>query len=329
MGRLELTVALNDSDHVRDLASGRVRAEGIELRCLNFEVEEIFFRFTRQREWDVSELSLGKYAALRARGDESLAAIPVFPSRMFRHSAIYIRADGPRDDPAALRGGRIGIPEWTVTATVYGRALLQHEYGVGQTTVGWVQGGTNEPGRIETLPVELPPGVAVEPVHDRSLAQLLLAGEIDAILAPHPPAPATDGSGRMVRLFTDPQAVELDHFRRTGVFPIMHVIAIRAEVLERHPWVAANLYSAFDRAKQASLERMLDANAPRSPIPWAAATAAATAALFDDDPWPYGIESNRPTLEAFLGWAHEQGVCERRLDPGDLFAPGVREFYRV
>ncbi len=214
---LRLTLALSDSDHVRDLVTGAVGVEGIDLTCLTYEVEEIFFRFTRYREWDVGELSMGKFSALRAAGDTSIVGIPVFTSRAFRHSALYVRADGPRDDPRALAGGRIGIPEWTVTATVYGRDLLAKEYDVALTDVEWVQGGTNEPGRIETLPVCVPDGVRVRPEPHSALNDLL-AGEIDAILAPHPPAAFEDGSRRLVRLFRDPVAVERAYLERTGIF---------------------------------------------------------------------------------------------------------------
>lgn len=314
---------------MRDLVSGRVAVSGIELTCLLLEVEEIFFRFTRYREWEVSELSLAKYCALRSRGDDSLDAIPVFPSRSFRHSAIYVRPDGPVDDPGALKGGRIGVPEWTVTATVYARALLEHEYGVRLADVAWVQGGTNEPGRVETLPVELPSGISVHPERNRSLSEMLIAGEIDALIAPHPPDAFSDRSGRIVRLFSDYPSEEEAYYSRTGVFPIMHVIVLRNDLHRRHPWAAANLYKAFLEAKERSIERMLDANAPRTPIPWAAANALRAKATFGQDPWPYGLEPNRPTLDAFLGFALEQGVCERRLEPDDLFAPQVLDSFRI
>lgn len=328
-GNIHLTLAINDSDQVRDVVTGRVPVAGIDLTCLLLEVEEIFFRFTRHREWDVSEFSFAKYCSLRAQGDQSLIAIPVFPSRSFRHSAIYVREDGPVDDPGALRGTRIGFPEWTVTATVYARALLEHEYGVALRDVEWVQGGTNEAGRIETLPVSLPDGIAIRPERERSLNDLLIAGEIDAIIAPHPPAGFMDASGRIVRLFSNVPAAEEMYYRRTGIFPIMHTIVLRSEVHERYPWAALNLYTAFDAAKKRSLERMLDANAPRTPVPWAAAHASRTQAVFGCDLWPYGVAPNVTTIAAFIEYAVEQGVCERALAPEELFAPQVREFFRV
>ena len=187
MTRLPLTLAVNDYDHVRDLVSGVVGVEGVALNCLNYSVEEIFFRFPRFQEWDASELSLAKYCSLRAAGDDSLIAVPVFISRAFRHSAIFVRDDGPVDNPAALSGGRIGIPEWTQTATVYARAILEHEFGIGLRDVTWIQAGTNEPGRTEGVAVELPAGVSVVARPVDTLNDLLIAGEVDAVIAAHPP----------------------------------------------------------------------------------------------------------------------------------------------
>jgi 4,5-dihydroxyphthalate decarboxylase len=326
---LNLVMALSDSDHVRDVVSGAIAVEGVDLNCLHFDVEEIFFRFTRNREWHISEMSMGKLATLRAAGDDSLIGIPVFTSRSFRHAALYIRPDGPVDNPGALRGGRIGIPEWTVTATVYGRDLLAKEYGVGLTDVEWVQAGTNEPGRIETLRTAVPEGVRVTPVADRSLSEMLLEGEIDAILAPHAPDAFEDGSGAMIRLFSDVIAVERDYHRRTGIFPIMHALVLRADVYREHPWIAGNLFAAFSAAKERSLQRAIDTNAPRVPIPWANLMAREAFAEFGGDPWPYGIEPNRTTLSAFLAMCHEQRLADRLLEPEDLVAVETHQTFRV
>lgn len=326
---VRLTIAINDSDQVRDVLAGVVPVEGVDLTPLILEAEEIFFRFSQHREWEISELSMGKYATLRSRGDDSVMAIPVFPSRSFRHSAIYIRPDGPRDDPGALAGGRIGIPEWSVTATVYARALLAHEYGVALEDIHWVQGGTNEPGRIEGIDIVPPPGMTISPERARSLSEMLIAGDIDAIIAPHAPDAFTDGSGRIVRLFTDTAAVEEEYYRRTGIYPIMHAVVLRGDIYRQYPWAAANLVKAFTAAKERSLDRAVDTKVPRSPIPWAAARASAAQQLFGRDLWPYGVEDNRPTLEAFLGYMHEQGLCERRLEPEELFAPESLASFRI
>jgi 4,5-dihydroxyphthalate decarboxylase len=326
---VHLTLAINDYDHVRDLVSGAVGVEGVDLTCLRFEVEEIFFRFTQHREWHVSELSLAKFCSLRAAGDDSLVAIPVFPSLTFRHSALFVRPDGPVDDPRALAGGRIGVPEWTQTATVWVRGLLQHSYGVALEDVQWFQGGTNEPGRTEGVRVTLPPGVSVTPVPDRSLNDMLVAGDLDAVIAAHPPTEFERSSGRVVRLFGDYRAAEEAYYRDTGVFPIMHVVVLRRDVHDAHPWVAMNLLTAFDEARRRSLARVLDTNAPRFPVPLGFAHAQRMQEIFGEDFWPYGIEPNRRTLEAFLGYAHEQGVCARALTPEELFVPQVRSAFRV
>jgi 4,5-dihydroxyphthalate decarboxylase len=326
---LLLTLAIGEYDHVRDLLTGEVEVQGIDLTCLRFSVEETFFRFARYREWDVSEFSLAKYCSLRASGEDSITAIPVFPSRSFRHSAIFVRPDGPVDDPAALAGGRIGIPEWTQTATVYARGALQHAYSLDLKAIEWFQGGVNQPGRIEGITLATPEGFSLTPVPDRTLAEMLLAGELDAVIAAHPPTEFEQGTGRVVRLFSNYRAVEEAYYRDTGIFPIMHVVALRADVLAEHPWVAMNLYTAFREAKRRSLERALDANAPKYPIPWSPYNAARAQEVFGTDFWPYGIEENRTTLDAFLGYAYEQGACARRLEPEALFAPQVSEEFRI
>jgi 4,5-dihydroxyphthalate decarboxylase len=326
---LLLTLAIGEYDHVRDLLTGEVEVQGIDLTCLRFSVEETFFRFARYREWDVSEFSLAKYCSLRASGDDSITAIPVFPSRSFRHSAIFVRSDGPVDDPAALAGGRIGVPEWTQTATVYARGALQHAYGLDLRAIQWFQGGVNQPGRIEGIKLAAPEGFSLTPVPDRTLAEMLLAGELDAVIAAHPPTEFEQGTGQVVRLFSDYRAVEEGYYRDTGIFPIMHIVALRADVVAEHPWVAMNLYTAFREAKRRSLERALDANAPKYPIPWSPYNAGRAQEVFGTDFWPYGIEENRTTLDAFLDYAYEQGACARRLEPEELFAPQVSEEFRI
>jgi 4,5-dihydroxyphthalate decarboxylase len=329
MAPLRLTLAVNDYDHVRDVVTGRVPVEGVELTALNLSVEEIFYRFTAFREWDVSELSLAKYTSLVGGGDRSLQAIPVFPSRVFRHAAFYVRDDGSVREPADLAGRRVGVPEWIQTAGVYARGILQHEYGVALGDVRWVQGGVNETGREELVAPKLPPGVSIEAVPDRTLQDMLVAGDLDAVISARPPQRFLDGDTRIRGLFDDPRAIEEAHYRESGIFPIMHTVAIRSEVLEADPWVAANLLTAFTRAKDRSLERLRDVNTSRFPVPWSHDLGRQAADLLGPDPWPYGIEPNRPTLEAFLRFAHEQGVSERALAPEDLFPESVRRSFRV
>jgi 4,5-dihydroxyphthalate decarboxylase len=322
-GRLRLSLAVGAYDHVRDLTAGLVRPTGIELLPLDLPVEEIFFRLASSVEWDVSEFSLGKYVSLRSRGEDALIAIPVFPSRVFRLSSFYVRQDAGLVDVADLAGRRVGVPEWSVTATVYARGYMTHDAGVALTDVDWVQAGMNEPGRLEKAVLDLPEGVRYRSVPDRSLQELLLAGDIDAIVAPRPPAAFVAGDARVVRLVPDFRAREEAHFRATGIFPIMHTIVIRREILDRHPWAAGTLVNAFEEAKRRSVARARDATASWYPIPWSHHAAQHAVDLMGEDFWPYGVEPNRTTLDAFLGFAHEQGLCHRRLAPEELFPEQV------
>ncbi|MGH9108503.1 MAG: 4,5-dihydroxyphthalate decarboxylase [Acidimicrobiales bacterium] len=323
-----LTMAMSGYDHIRDLATGEVPIEGVDLTVLTLPVEEVFFRFLRYREWHVSELSMAKYVAMRAAGDTSLVAIPVFPSRVCRHSSVFVRRDGPAS-PKELAGARIGVPEWAQTASVYTRALLQYEWGVPLQDVRWFQAGVNTPGRAEKVALHLPDGISLTPVPDRSLDEMLRSGDLDAVFSAHPPPSFERGEGDIVRLFPDYQGLEREYVARTGVFPIMHTTVIRADVLESDPWVAANLYTAFEEAKQRSIARLSELTASRIPLPWIPNLVEDMRQLFGPDPWPYGIEANRVTLEAFTRWAHEQGVAARRLEPEELFAPQVQEQYKV
>jgi 4,5-dihydroxyphthalate decarboxylase len=314
--RVHLTLAVSDYDHVRDLTSGRVAVEGVDLTCLQLPVEEIFFRFTAFREWHVSELSLTKYVAMVGSGDTSVAAIPVFPSRVFRHSAIYVTSLSSVRD---LAGARIGIPEWFQTAGVWARGILAHEYRLRLEDITWVQAGLNEPGRREQF--SPPAGITLKVEPDRTLTDMLVAGDLDAVISAHPP----DLSRGIVRLFPDWASVERSWHERTGIYPIMHTVVLRRDVVDEHPWVAMNLYDAFMSARDRSLARALDLNASRFPVPWLPHFAAS----FEGDPFPYGVPPNRPTLETFLRYAYEQGITPRQVDVDELFLPQVTQHFRI
>jgi 4,5-dihydroxyphthalate decarboxylase len=330
VSRLELTLALGDYDHTRDLAAGVVRADGIDITHLKLGIEETFFRFLKFREFDVSELSFAKYVSMIAQGDAFFVGIPVFPSRVFRLSSFYVRADGRVRSPADLAGARIGIPEWGQTASVYTRGYIQHELGIPLARIEWVQAGVNEPGRVEKVKLDLPAGVRYTSVADASLDQMLIDGRIDVALSARAPRSFAAGDARIRRLFPDFQAREEAHFAKTGIFPIMHVIAIRKDVYEASPWVAMNLLKAFDEAKARSAARMADMTASHAPLPWLADFAARMRSQLGADPFPYGIEPNRRTLEAFLRYAREQGLCAKPLAPEDLFVREVRgEAFRI
>ena len=271
---------------------------------------------------------MGKYVALRSQGDTSLAAIPVFPSRVFRHSSIYVRRDGKVHEPKDLVGRRVGIPEWAQTAAVYSRGALMHQFGLKLQDIDWYQAGVNEPGRSEKVKLSLPAGTRLTPLPDKTLNDMLLAGELDAVLSAHAPDCVERGDPRVVRLFEDYRAVEHEYWRATGIFPIMHVVALKADTVARHPWIAVNLFKAFEEAKRRSVARALEITASRFPVPWIYDVAAKAAAEFGEL-FPYGIEPNRKTLEAFLGYAFEQGVCQRRLAPEELFPPALASSFKV
>ena len=326
---VHLTLAVCDYEHVREIAQGLVRADGITLTPLIFpSIEEITFRFTKSQEWDVSELSFGKYISLTSQGNAPMVAIPVFPSRVHRHSAIYVRSDRGIRTPKDLEGMRVGIPEWAQTAGIYVRGFLAEEYGVDLTKIRWLQAGVNEPGRAEKVELKLPAGIRYEPRPDTSLSDMLASGKVDAVISARAPDTFVPG-GAVVRLFPDYRAEEERFFKKTGIFPIMHLMTMRRTAFEQHPWIAMNLYKMFDEAKRRCFNRLTDFTCARIPLPWAAAIADEIAAGYGPDPYPYGIEASRPTLEAFCRYCDEQGVTARRMTPEDLFPPEVQASARV
>jgi 4,5-dihydroxyphthalate decarboxylase len=326
---IELTFAVSYYDHLSDLLRGRVRPEGITLHNIQLPVEEIFFRMIQFTEWDVSEFSFGKYVSLVASGNPPFRAIPVFPSRVFRQSAFYVGASSGITDAKALVGRRVGIPEWAQTAGIYARGYLQHHCGVQLQDIRWVQAGVNEPGRKEKVNLSLPPGVSVEHVADRSLSDMLLSGDIDAAISAREPDAFVRGDPRIKRLWPDSRRLEEDYYRETGVFPIMHVIAIKSAVLDRYPWVAMNLYKAFEESKANALRHLGRAITSRVPFAWAYDAVAHAQQLFGEDCWPYGIERNRRTLETFLQYSCEQGVTATKLQPEELFPRELQKFSRT
>ncbi|MFD0666778.1 ABC transporter substrate-binding protein [Ramlibacter sp. MAHUQ-53] len=330
MSRLTLSIALGAYDHVRDLTEGIIRPDGLDLVGMHFQPEEVFFRFLRFREFDISEVSFAKYIAMASSPQGcDFIALPVFPSRVFRHSSIYVRADAGITRPQDLAGRRVGLPEWAQTAAIYSRGLLAHEYGVDLRSIDWVQAGVNQPGRKEKVALALPEGLRCTPAPQASLSSLLADGGIDAALTARPPEAFLRGDGRVVRLFADYRETELDYWRRTGIFPIMHVVVLRREVHERHPWVAMNLLKAFEQAKEASQARALDITCSAFPVPWLPDHAEQARSLMGGDLWPYGVDANQATLRAFTQYAYEQGVAQRLMAPEELFAPQTLERFKV
>ena len=332
MNPLSLTLALGPYDQTRDVTDGAIPIEGVLLRTLNLPIEEIFYRFTMYREWDISEMSMGKYIALRSQGDLSITALPVFVSRAFRHSMFYVRSGSTVRQPADLAGKRVGIPEWAQTAGIYARGYLSEHVGIELKSIEWIQAGVNEPGRTEKVRLSLPDGLRYRNAPDRSLNDLLLAGDVDAVMSARPPDAFGNGINR---LMPDYQALEEQYFRATHVFPIMHALVVKTAVLDAHPWVGMNLYKAFKKAKDQSMARMSDVTASYAPLAWLAEYARRMRDLFGADFFPYGIGSdeggmlNRTTLEAFCKFGYDQGICERRLAVDELFPKNVLGAFKV
>jgi 4,5-dihydroxyphthalate decarboxylase len=326
--KLQLSLAICPYDHVSALRDGRVQVEGVELNVQHFTYpSEIFHRTLEYGEWDISELSFAKYTSLVDHGDDRFVAIPVFPSRCFRHSCVVVRADSPLSNLADLDGRSIGVPEWAQTAGIFVRGLLSHEHGLNLAAIDWCQGGVNTPGRREHAAIAWPPGVHIRSIYDRPLAHLLAEGEIDAIIAAAGPDSRLSPL-RFRPLLADAAAAERDYFRRTRIFPIMHVVVIRRGLFERHPWLPANLRQAFDAAKRLSIQRMTARNLSLYPVPQLADFLTTWAGEIGADPWPYGIGPNQPTIEAFLRYAYEQGITRRPLDLEHLFVAASCDEFR-
>ncbi|HLI28218.1 MAG TPA: ABC transporter substrate-binding protein [Chloroflexota bacterium] len=330
MALLRLTLACGDYDRTRALRDGTVRVEGVELNYLPMGPEEAFWRMEQFEEFDASEMSMGNYIIERGRGSDRFIAIPVFPSRSFRHNAIYVNTDAGIERPEQLKGKRMGVPEYNVTAAVWVRALLQHDYGVRPEDIRWFQGGLHDPGRAEKAMGTLPPGVRVDPIPPgKTLDAMLEAGELDAVHAPRMPNCFARRSPRVRRLFPDFRAAEAEYYRRTRIFPIMHTIVIRREVYRANPWVAESLYKAFAEAKARCMAALYNTAALPYMLPWMIEEFEAARELMGDDYWAYGWEPNRHVLEAFTQYAYEQGLTPERLPPETLFAPSTLQTYKV
>ena len=330
MPKLPLTLACWNYDRTRALMDSRISVEGVELNYLNLVVEETFFRMLRNREFDVAEMSLSSYTLSLFQDPAPFVAIPVFPSRAFRHSGIYVNADASIREPRDLIGKRVGVPEYQLTANVWIRGILADEYGVAADSVSYFRGGQEQAGRIEKAAVALPPNFSLQDIPpDKTLSKMLADGEIDAMYAPRAPSTLGDGSGRVRRLFPDYAAREREYFQKTKIFPVMHVIAIRRDVYDANPWVAQSLMKAFIAAQQLAYDDLREIAALKVMLPWLPAELEQTERLMGRDFWPYGYEPNVHTLNTFLRYSFEQGLARRKLDPKELFAPSSLDSFKI
>lgn len=321
MSKLSLSLAVGAYEHVRDLAAGAIPIEGIELTTVHSAIEDVLYRTHNHAEWHVAELGMGGYVARLSRGEQPYVALPVFTSRVFRHSCIYVRRDAGIHTPADLNGKRIGMPEWGMAAAVWARGMLTDEHGLDPRSIRWVQGGLYQPGRVDRSAPDPALGLRYESRADRSLSELLAEGEIDALFSARVPELMNRPDPPIRRLFDNLQATETDYWRRTGVFPVMHMVGVRRDVYEQHRWVAQELYRAFLASKDRSLERARDTAGAYFPVPLLLYAVQAAQAIGGDDFWPYGVERNHATLDTFLRYAHTQGITQRRLAVEELFAP--------
>jgi 4,5-dihydroxyphthalate decarboxylase len=318
MANLRLTLACGPYDRTQALRDGTIAPDGIDLTYLDIQAAEIFWRMLQYQEFHVSEMSLSNYITLVDQGQAPFVAIPVFPSRVFRHGYIFVNTEKGIARPADLIGKRGGVPEYSQTAAVYIRGLLEHEYGVKPSQIDWIQG------RRSRLAHGLPPDVRVTAVPpDVELSELLVRGEIDFLTTGNNPLPFRRGVPNVQRLFPDYRGLEQDYYRRTRIYPIMHTVVIRRDVYERDPWVAPSLYQAFCAAKDHCYHLLLQTGSPKASFAWLQPAIEEEQAIIGADWFPYGIMQNRESLEALLQYTHEQGLTERRVRIEELFAPST------
>lgn len=318
MSSLALTLAIGDYDRTGALKTGAVRPQGVDLNILTLSPEEIFYRMGRFLEFDACEFSLSTYTIRRGRG-EPMIAIPVFPSQMFRHSSIFIGDKAGIREPKDLRGKRVGVPKYHMTAAVWIRGLLEDEYGVAPKDIRWFEGG--EGAKVKEVDVTLPPDVRLEHVPDgKHLGDMVAAGELDAFIGAR--RPAAYGKG-VSRLFPDFRTAERAYYERTRIFPIMHTVVLKEELVRQYPWLPRSLYDAFTEAKRLAYERLHFTAALLTSLPWQVAEAEETRALMGDDPFAYGITRNRKTVETLAGYSFRQNLAPRRLTIEEMFVPSL------
>lgn len=323
MAKLTISLAGVDYDRTRALFDGTVQIAGCETISCAMSPEEAFHRAFRYQEFDITELSLSNTMALLARGASPYVAIPVFPSRLFRHSSIYIRTDRDIAGPQDLRGKIIGVPEYPMTAAVWVRGILHDQYGVRATDIKWRSGGLEQPGREARVRLELPPEIELQPIPEgETLSRQLDSGVIDGLISAL--APSCFGRNLSVqRLFPDYRAVEEAYFTATRMFPIMHIVGIRRSLVERHPWLPVNTYLAYAKAKDICYRQLETIGHLFTTLPWPVQEFARARALMGEDFWSYGVDANQRELAAVTRYAVEQGIIDRQLSVEELFAPST------
>jgi len=330
VSKLRLTLAVCDYDRTKGIFSGRTPIEGCDIVPLAMNAEECFHRAFKFQEFDITELSLSSHMAMVSRGENAYVGVPAFVSRVFRHSGIYIRTDRGIAKPEDLRGRTVGLPEYQITANVWIRGMLQDDYGVKPEEIHWRRGGIEQPGRDERSPIKLPANIDLQQIAaDKTLSGMLEQGEIDAMITARAPSCFDRGVPNVGRLFPDFKAVEQEYFRRTGLFPIMHLIGIRKSLVEQFPWLPVSVYNAFLAAKNIAVKELNELAQLMVNLPWVVDHYNEARRVMGEDFWPYGFGENVKALETFARYHHEQGLSARRVAPAELFAPSTFDLSKI
>ena len=330
MSKVQLSVAIGNYDRTAAIFDGRAAVEGCDVQAIPLEPEEAFHRAFKFQEFDVSEISLSSHVVTVSRGVNAYIGVPAFVSRAFRHSGIYVRTDRGIKEPSDLKGKVIGLPEYQMTANVWIRGLLQDEYGLYPRDVHWRRGGIEQPGRDERTPIELSSEIDLQSIpNDKTLSGMLETGEIDGFIGARPPSCVTRGAPHIARLFETYRDAEEDYFRKTKIFPIMHVVGIRRALLASRPWLAVSLFKAFVQAKDLCMQEMKQIGHLSTSLPWLVAEGERVRTLMGEDFWSYGVQENQHVLDTFLRYMHEQGLSARRVNAQEIFAPSTLDLVKI
>lgn len=330
MSKLQLSIAVGNYDRMRPLVDGEVQIDGVDPVFMLQDPEEIFFRAFRHADYDICELSLSSYSVKTAAGTSPYIAVPVFPARAFRHTSVYIRADRGINKPDDLKGKRIGVPEYQLTANVWVRLFLEEEYGVKPSDVIWVRGGYEDPTRVEKITLKLPEGVSLQNAPEgETISSLLASGEIDGVIGPRAPSCFDRGHPQVKYLFDDPHKSAADWYARTKLFPIMHTLGIKRELADRHLWLPGAITKAFEKSKAMALARLSDTSATKVTLPFIEDQLRAARKLMGDDFWSYGFAKNEHVLNRFLVQHHAEELSSRRLEARELFHPASLESFKI
>lgn len=335
--RLPLSIAFWDYDRTKPMIEGKIGIDGIEPRFLSLWVEETFYRMLHNAEFDVSEMSFAAYIVSLSQENPKFVAIPVFPSRTFRQRSIYVNSDSGIRTPSDLKGKKVGIPRYRQTAGVYIRGMLEDYYGLPANSVTYVTGGLEErvqEGKMWAMSelndnLRSQFGIRIEPEQEKSLSEMLSNGEIDAIYTARMPSSFNADDGKVRRLFPDYRAEEIKYYRDTGIFPIMHTMVMRKDVYESNPWIASSLVKAFHRSKEHAYALNYQTGALRYMLPWMNEEIEIMESVMGKDYWPYGLDSNRKTLDAFLDYMYRQGLSRKHYEPEEIFARETIDMFRI